>query len=114
VNQYAKLFAMVAVTMATTAVAALSDNQITTHEWINIASAGAGACGVFVAPNVPGARYTKFVLAALTAGLMAVASTIDGGLTMSAILQVTIAVVGALGVYALPNASPAPARIAPS
>ena len=105
-NQYAKMFAMVAVTVATATGAALSDNRITPNEWVNIAIAGAGAAAVFAAPNVPGAQYTKAALAALSAGLIALASSIDGGLTASKIIQVVIAAAGAVGVYAIPNARP--------
>lgn len=110
-TSYSKMLAMVAATVAAAAVAALSDNTITTKEWINLAVAGVGAAAVFAGPNVPGARYTKAVLAALSAGLMALLSTIDGGLTTSAFLQVAIAVAGALGVYAVPNSQPASAQV---
>ena len=108
--QYAKMLAMVTVTIASAAVAALSDNRITANEWINLCIAGVGAAGVFAAPNVPGARYTKVILALMSSGLMALASTIDGGLTAPEVLQVVIALAGAVGVYAIPNASPAPVR----
>lgn len=102
--KYAKLFAMVATTVLVALVPFLSDNVVTGAEWINIAIIGVGAAAVFAAPNVPGARYTKAVLAVLSAVLVLLASFITNGLNVSEVIQLVIAAAGALGVYAVPNA----------
>src|ERR1051325_9293275 len=107
---YAKALAMVAATVLTAMVAAMTDNHITTVEWINIFIAGVGACAVFAAPNVPGAKYTKAVLAALMAVLTFLVSAVAGCPHLSAVftclsradlLQVGVIALGALGVWAV-------------
>lgn len=104
---YAKLFVMVLVTIATAIVAALGgDNVVDTVEWVNVAIAGVTAAGVFAAPNVPGANYTKAILAVLGAVLTLLTSFIAGGLDASEIIQLLIAAAGAVGVYAVPNSQP--------
>lgn len=100
---YAKAILAVAATVLTAIVAAYTDNLITNTEWINVAIAGAGACAVFTAPNVPGARYTKSVLAVITAVLAALASFISDGISQSELMQIGVIALGALGVYAIPN-----------
>jgi hypothetical protein len=101
---YAKFFAAVVATVLSGVVAALySGNVVTNTEWVNIAIAAVGACAVFAAPNVPGARYTKSVLAVLTAVLTVLASVILGGVTTTEYIQIAVAALGALGVYAVPN-----------
>lgn len=51
--QYAKFLAAVAAAMLTGIVAALSDNVVTSAEWLQIIVAGAGAVGVYAIPNKP-------------------------------------------------------------
>lgn len=82
--------------------AGTGDGVISGPEWVNVAILGTGAAAVFAAPNVPGARYTKVILAALTAGLTVLASAILGGVTTAEWFQIGTAVVGALGVYYAP------------
>lgn len=51
-------------------------------------------------------KYLKTVVAVLTAGLLALQLALtDGGMTTEEWVAVAIAVVGALGVYAIPNRS---------
>lgn len=101
---YAKSFAaIVATALAALAAALTGDNTISSPEWVNIAIMSVGAAGVFAAPNVPGSKYTKSVLAALTAGLTVLASTIIGGITQVELIQIALAVSAAVGVYAVPN-----------
>lgn len=108
---YAKFFAAVLATVLSGIVAALyGDNTISNPEWVNIAIAGVGACAVFAAPNVPGAAYTKAVLAVLTAALTVLASAIIGGVTATEWIQIALAGLGAVGVYAVPNRGNALAR----
>jgi len=100
---YAKSLLAVLVTVISAVVAALTDNTVTNVEWINVAIAGAGAAAVFAAPNVPGSRYTKAILAIVTAVLTFLVTVITDGITASEWLQVLVIAAGALGVYAVPN-----------
>jgi hypothetical protein len=103
-SKYAKAIAAVVVTVLAAIAAALTgDNTISSTEWVNVAILAVGACGVFAAPNVPGARYTKSVLAVLTAGLTVLVSAIVGGVSPTELIQIILAAAGAVGVYAVPN-----------
>lgn len=100
---YGKAFAAVVAAVLTGLVAAMvGDAIVTVVEWVNVAIAGTGAAAVFASPNVPGARYTKSVLAVLTAVLMLLTSVITGGITATEWMQLALAALGALGVYAAP------------
>lgn len=106
-NKYAKFIAIVAATVISGIIAAMAgDSIISPTEWVNIAILGVGALGVFAAPNVPGAAYTKSILAVLAAVLTVLASSIIGGISTTELLQIAMAGLGALGVYAIPNAPP--------
>jgi len=101
---YAKAAVAVLVTAVSALVVALGgDNAVDAVEWVNVAIAGVGAAAVFAAPNVPGSRYTKAVLAVLTAVLTLLTSFIVGGVDGSEWLQILVAAAGAVGVYAVPN-----------
>lgn len=101
---YAKSVGMVVATIVAAIVAAMTgDNQISNVEWVNVFILGAGAASVFTAPNVPGAKYTKTILAVITAVLTAAASYITGGFTTTELLQLALAAGGAVGVLALPK-----------
>jgi peptidoglycan/LPS O-acetylase OafA/YrhL len=101
---YAKALAAVVATVLSGVVAALTgDNVIGNVEWINIAILGVGALAVFTGPNVPGARITKAVLAVLSAVLVLLVNLIVDGVTISEWMQLGVAALGALGVYAVPN-----------
>lgn len=100
---YAKSLLAVLVTGIYAVVAALTDNTITTVEWISVGIALAGAAAVFTAPNVPGAKFTKGVLAVITAVLTFFATAVADGVSTSEWLQVLIIAAGALGVVAVPN-----------
>lgn len=103
-GKYTKSILAVVATVVAGLVAALSgDNTISSTEWVNVAILGVGACAVFAAPNVPGANYTKSVIAVLTAVLTVLASAIVGGLSVTELLQIATAALGAVGVYAFPN-----------
>lgn len=105
-GRYAKFILAVMATIISGIVVSLTgDEEITTVEWVNISISGVGACAVFAAPNVPGAMYTKSILAVLTACLTLIASFISDGLTTSEWLQVAIAGMGAVGVWAVPNST---------
>jgi len=100
---YAKSLLAVLVTAITAIVAALTDNVITNVEWINVGIAAAGAAAVFAAPNVPGARYTKAVLAVITAVLTFFVTAVTDGISAAEWMQVLVIAAGAIGVYAVPN-----------
>lgn len=99
------ILAVVATVISGIVVAMTGDSVISNVEWVNISIAGVGACAVFAAPNVPGAMYTKSILAALTAALTLMTSFITDGVSTSEWLQIGVAVLGALGVYAVPNST---------
>lgn len=100
---YGKSIAMLLATAMSLAVAALaSDHVVTPTEWINIAIGVVTAASVFAAPNVPGARYTKLVLAVLGAVLALAVNLLAGGIDTSEWMQLGLAAFGALGVYAAP------------
>lgn len=100
--QYTKFLVMVLVT-GLTAVAAVLSGGITSTEWVTVAIAVVGALSVFAAPNVPGAAYTKSILAVFTAVLAFLVTAILGGISSAELIQVAILAAGALGVYAFPN-----------
>ena len=101
---YAKAFAAVVATILSGVIAALAgDGVIDLQEWVNVAILAAGALAVFTAPNVPGARFTKAVLAVVTAVLTLAVNLIVGGLDLTEWLQLGMAALAALGVYAVPN-----------
>lgn len=103
-GKYNKMFAAVVATVLAAILAALTgDNAISATEWVNVAILAVGAAGVFAAPNVPGATYTKSVLAVLAAVLAVLASAIVGGISTTEWIQIALAALGALGVYAVPN-----------
>jgi hypothetical protein len=100
---YGKFLAMVVATILTAVLAAMAgDNVVSSTEWVNVAIAGVGAAAVFTAPNIPGAALTKSVLAVLTAVLMVLASAIVGGVSTTEWMQIGLAALGAVGVYAAP------------
>lgn len=103
-SSYAKALAAVVATVLSGVVAALTgDNAVSAQEWVNVAILAAGAMSIFAAPNVPGAPVTKAVLAVVTAVLTLAVNLLAGGLDVSEWLQLGVAALGALGVYAVPN-----------
>lgn len=104
IGNYWKAIIGVVVTVLSAVGASLTgDNVVSPNEWVNVAIAGVTAAGVFAAPNVPGAKYTKAVLAVLGAVLTALSSSIIGGVTATEAIQIVVAAAGALGVYAKAN-----------
>lgn len=102
---YAKFVLAVVATVLTGLVGAYTDGVITNVEWINVAIVGVGACGVFAAPNVRGAMYTKAIIAVLSAVLAALASFITDGISQSELMQLGVIALGAIGIYAVPNST---------
>lgn len=101
---YWKAIAMVVATVVSAVIAALTgDGIVSNPEWVNIAILGVGAASVFTAPNIPGFKYTKVVLAVLFGTLTVLASAIIGGITTTEWLQILMAGLAAVGVYAAPK-----------
>lgn len=100
---YAKSLLAIVATVVSALVGFMTDSVITPAEWINVAILAVGAAAVFAAPNVPGAPVTKAILAVLTAVLTLLVSLIAGGLSPSDWLQLAVAALAALGIYAVPN-----------
>lgn len=98
---YAKAAAMVAATVASAIVAALTDQEITSIEWFNIAVAGIGAISVGIVPNLDAGvgKYAKAVVAVALAVVTLAADLVDGGMSTSEWWQLAIAAFGAVGVY---------------
>ena len=103
-NKYSKFIAIVVATILSALSAALvGDNIISPQEWVNVAILAVGAAGVFAAPNVPGAKYTKSILAVLAAVLTVLVTVIVGGVGTAEVIQMALAGFAALGVYTVPN-----------
>ncbi len=103
IKPYSKALAAVVATILIALNFAYGDSQITSIEWVTVAIQGVGAASVFAAPNVPGARYTKSILAVLTAVLNVLVTAITGGISPQEWITIGISVLGALGVYAVSN-----------
>lgn len=74
--------------------------------WINVIALGAGAVMVFTTSNdAPGWGAAKSVAAVVAAAAVVLASAVTGGIDAGEWMQVAAAVLGALGVYAVPNKS---------
>lgn len=101
--RYAKLAAQVVTTILVALVPYLAVGGLDASAWVNVAIVGVGAAAVFAGPNVPGAPVTKLILSALAAVLVLLSSFITGGITLDEWLQLALAALGALGVYALPG-----------
>jgi peptidoglycan/LPS O-acetylase OafA/YrhL len=101
-RKYTKTIVQVVVTVLV-ALAAVWSGGVTTPELINVFLVAAGALQVFTAPNVPGAEYTKGILAAITAALVALTSVVSGGVAFPELVQIVVAALGAVGVVAFKN-----------
>jgi hypothetical protein len=114
IGHYAKSIVYIALAAVTFLVTALTDNALSTEEIINLVIIVLGAIGVYAVPNFPEgvAKVAKTVIAFLTAGTVALASFLTGGVTISEWMQIIIAAFTAIGVYIIPN-EPAVKEVAP-
>ena len=102
--KYRKAFVGAAGVVLSLVVAALAgDGMINLNEWANVVVLGTGAVSVGLAANVPGAKYTKAILAAASAVASLLVSLYTGGLTSPEIWQLVVAGLTAAGVYQVPN-----------
>lgn len=74
-------------------------------ELINVGIVLVGTVGVYLVANLKGGwlAYLKGVVAFVTAGLIALLSFLDGGVTLAEWLQVGIAAFAGIGVVSVPN-----------
>jgi hypothetical protein len=114
IGHYAKSIVYIALAAVTFLVTALTDNALSTEEIINLVIIVLGAIGVYAVPNFPEgvAKVAKTGIAFLTAGTVALASFLTGGVTISEWMQIIIAAFTAIGVYIIPN-EPAVKEVAP-
>lgn len=70
---------------------------------LNIIIAALNAASVAIAPNVPGSKYTKAVIAAVMACATVVISAYTGGITLAEWQQIVVAGFIALGIREVPN-----------
>jgi hypothetical protein len=104
---YAKAIVYIALTAVAFLVTAVADNVLTVDEVVNLAVLVVGAIGVYWAPNLTDGprRYTKAGVAFAVAGLVALLSFLNDGVTLSEWLQVILAAFAGIGVYIVPNES---------
>jgi uncharacterized membrane protein YqaE (UPF0057 family) len=101
---YSKALSQVLATVLATVLAATVGGGLDTTGWINVVLAGIGAVSVALVPNlnVGVAKYSKSLITVLTVVLPILAVSLPGGLDSAEVIQLVLAGLGALGVYALP------------
>jgi len=106
VAHYTKYLAQIVAVILAAIAAALVDGLITPDEAVNLALLSVGAVATYLVPNLEAGvgRYAKLIIAAVTAGLTLLASSITDGVTLAEWLMIGAAVLGAFTTYALPNA----------
>ena len=103
-NGYLKFGAQLIATIIAALVPALSgDDHVSPSEWINVAIVGLGALAVLGAGEFPSGIWSqvKVFLAAATAGLVLLHSVLGNGVTSTEMLQILVALLGAIGVGAV-------------
>lgn len=81
----------------------IGDGVMTFSELVNVVVLGAGTVSVGIAPNIPGSKYVKAALAAVSAVATLLLSVASGGINSAEWAQIVVAVLTAFGVYQLPN-----------
>lgn len=112
-SRYAK--AIVAIITAALAVVltALTDDVIDPAEWVGVALAILSAIGVYLLPNLPDGmqRYSKAAVAVLGLSLQALAPLlIEGTITRTGWILITLAALNAVAVGIVPNVEPSRGR----
>lgn len=112
---YAKFVAQIVATVASAAIVALTgDGTFSDVELINIANAGVAAFGVLYVGDATTSPIAKTVVAALSAVLTLLVNLVADGVTLSEWLQLVVAALGALGVYAFANRPATTSPVTPS
>lgn len=104
-KQYSKALIYIALAAVAFLVTAVSDNQLTIEETLNLAVIVLGAVGVYLVPNLASGvgAYAKSGVAFLTAAIVALLSFLTDGVTLAEWLQVLLAAFAGIGVYIVPN-----------
>jgi len=102
--KYGKLAAIVLATVLSAVLAVVTaGGALTAVVWVNAALLGVGSVAVFLKSNTVAWPYAKTAVAVATAVLTVVASALlTGGITTPVVLQIVLAALGAVGVYATP------------
>ncbi len=114
IEPYLKAAAELLFTVIAAIVAASADDRIDSIEWANVIILALGTISVLGAGNMPAGvwKRTKLYVSAATAGAVTAHTFLAAGLTLSLTewLQIGLAVLAALGVYAVkgPQVVPAP------
>lgn len=105
VKKYAKGFGSLATTVLVLLVAALTDNHVSTAEWLTIGASLVGTVAVVGIPNTPSSPAVKTVAQVLAPilGGFATAIVTPDGITPAVMCNVAIAALGAIGVYQIRN-----------
>lgn len=99
-----KAFAAVVATVLVAIQTAILDGVLSPQDVVVIVSSAVTALGVYIVPNTPLGKASKFVVAALGAALMAGQTAIsDGTIIGGEWITIVLVFLGALGVYAVPN-----------
>jgi hypothetical protein len=101
--RYLKLLAAMVGAGVVVLVSALTDRHIDTAEWVQVAIQCTTAAGVWMVANLPGFPYGKILIAATLVLLNGVVADLSGGITHTEWLNLGVAVLTALGVFALRN-----------
>jgi hypothetical protein len=104
-DRYGKAAAAVAGAVALSIYVALTDDRISTLEWILAGQAWLGAIAVYVVPLAPQYRYGKTAVGALFAGSEVLVLALPGGVNRQEWLGILIVVASAAGVAGLPARS---------
>lgn len=100
------LVALVAAVLAAVLPGFTGNGPIGWSGWVNVILLAAGAIQVYNASNdIPGWNIAKTVASAVTAGGVVLVSAMSDGVGPGEWIQVVIAVLGVLAVYAAPNRS---------
>lgn len=106
-NKYLKFFAQVAATvLAALAPSFAGDNHVSVNEAVNVLILVLGSVAVIGAGNLPAGvwKYTKLIVAAATAGAVVLQSALlTEGVSTTEWFQITLAILGALGVGVAPG-----------
>lgn len=105
IGNYSKSIMYIALAAATFLVTALSDDNLSQDELVNLGIVVVGAIGVYWAPNLSAnvTKYFKTAVAFVTAALVSLLSFLSDGISTTEWLQIGIAALAAIGVFIVPN-----------
>lgn len=109
--QYSKLMWALLGTVALGLQAALSDNTMSTEDWVTVVAAALAALGTWLIPNTPVLAAAKTWVNALVLGAGVLIPLLPDGLNQHEVWTLVIAILTAAGVYLVPNGSSAPVRL---